>query len=127
MELIDWEDRAKFGGVQGIYVVINRVSRDRFVGSTQNVRRSVEEHRTALEEDCAVAMPRMLKDFQSFGIDSFRFGVVERVRDESGLERHLKGWCVLLRPYYNPEHEYKAGNWVELAHDIKEHLNVLLH
>ena len=127
MELIVWDELPKFSGVKGIYVVINRVSRDRYVGSAENVRKGVEEHRAAIEENCAIAMPRMLKDFQSFGIDSFRFGVIERVRDGTPLERHLNGWCVLLRPYYNAEQPYKAGNWVELPHDVKAHLQVLLH
>ena len=126
MELIHWGDRAKYAGVQGIYVVINRISRDRFVGKAHDLARHLEQHRSDLEDNCAVAMPRMVADFKSYGIDSFRFGLAEKVRDVEQLDRKEEGWCTLLRPYYNAQMDFKRHNWVQLPDDIKSLLGVLL-
>ena len=126
MELIHWGDRAKYHGTAGIYVVINRISRDRYVGQAHDIRAHLEQHRSDMEENCAVALPRMLGDFQQYGIDSFRFGLAELIRDVAQLDRKEGGWCTLLRPYYNAQSEFKRHNWLDLPDDIKALLGVLL-
>lgn len=94
----------------GIYAIINEATGRVYVGSTVNILRRWEEHRTALE-DGTHSSPKLRAAWQKHGAEAFRFVLLERCavadlwrREEAWIadsDAVKNGYNVLAGPFTN--------------------------
>lgn len=120
IERVEWSKRSEFRSVQGIYVIINTVTRDRYVGKAINVCSRLEQHVYKIRTNCRIEMPKMCEDFEKHGFKSFRFGLAERVPEAGRLDERETWWWNFFQPYYNMQNcNFSRHNWDSLGLDAQ--------
>lgn len=84
-------------GVCGIYKITNIVNGRCYVGCSRDVRRRWIEHRTKRKRDHHLTISRA---FRKYGIDSFKFEMIEECALVALPERE-RFWISKLKPEYN--------------------------
>lgn len=83
----------------GVYLITNTITGRRYVGQSKNIKRRFMEHRTpnaSLKHKGSI----FIEDIKKYGIDSFRFEVLEECAESQLLEREM-AWIDTIRPEYN--------------------------
>ena len=90
----------------GIYKIINTVTGDFYIGSSNDVKRRWKEHKYPSRWNECPNNPLYL-DFQKYGIDKFEFEIIEEVEAEKLKETEQK-FIETLKPTYN---DRNAKGW----------------
>ena len=88
----------------GVYMIMNIVTKKRYVGSTINVYKRYYRHRQVWREQINDNI-RMLEDAKKYGVESFVIGVIEYCEKEYLLQKEQ-----LYFEKYKPE--YNVWKWV---------------
>lgn len=62
--------------ISGIYCITNKITGDRYIGSSVNINRRFKKHRTELRHN-KHSNPILQRAFNKYGEDAFYFGIVE--------------------------------------------------
>lgn len=92
--------------ISAVYQIVNEVTGDRYVGSSNNVKRRWKEHRHPSRWK---NYPNNLlyKDFQKYGVEKFRFQILAPVMPEY-LTQVEQEFIDMLHPMYN---NFNAKGW----------------
>lgn len=84
--------------VCGIYKITNLINNKKYIGSSKNIGNRWHSHRNScLWEKLNFGL---YKDFINYGLDKFRFDVIEICNERELLDRE-QYWILLLNPEYN--------------------------
>jgi group I intron endonuclease len=83
-------------GDSGIYMIVNKVTGNRYVGQTINFRKRFIQHRTKTHQERSV----IGRAFRKHGKDAFEFAILERCKVDDLDAREIHHMSI-LRPEYN--------------------------
>lgn len=75
----------------GVYLIENSKTKRRYVGSSSNVERRIKTHKQHLEKGCHNNR-KLQKDHDLYGIDSFKFTILEKDVAHDLLTAYEKYW-----------------------------------
>lgn len=83
--------------ISGVYKIVNTVTGEFYIGSSKNIKRRWSNHK------CKSTWKnnpnsKLYKDMQRFGIDKFKFEIIEKTTE---LKQREQYWMNLLKPKYN--------------------------
>lgn len=83
-----------------IYAIVNKTTRDMYVGSAVAVNRRWAAHRRALRDKCHHSQ-RLQRAFDKYGPDAFDWEIVQFVNDRTKLIDREQFWINFFAPAYN--------------------------
>ena len=83
--------------IAGIYKITNNITGDFYVGSSKNIKHRWANHKClSTHKQCLNS--KLYKDMTEFGLDNFKFEVLEETAD---LKKREQYWIDQLKPSYN--------------------------
>lgn len=104
----------------GIYSITNTLNGMAYIGATNNFKRRWLEHKYSMST-CANKNP-IYYDMREYGIENFKFEIIEEVKDNSILYDREIYWINKLKPYYNGN----LGGLGNLGHSVSEETKQVL-
>lgn len=92
--------------MKGVYLITNTITGAKYVGQSVDIQRRFTEHKTpnaSLKSKSAL----FVSDIRRYGIESFRFEVLEEC-SEAELRTKEKKWIDKLQPEYNVQRTPRA-------------------
>ena len=83
-----------------IYKIQNKVNSKVYVGSTKNIQKRWNNHKSELRNN-KHSNAHLQSSFNKYGIDNFKFSVIEEVDETSGLIQREQHYMDILEPEYN--------------------------
>ena len=90
--------------ISGVYKITNTITGEFYIGSSKNMKRRWREHKSPSAWEKR-SNNRMYQDMQRFGVDKFKFEIIEETTELKQCEQY---WMNLLKPKYN---NYNAKGW----------------
>lgn len=107
--------------MMGIYILINKETKNRYIGMSNNIPRRFMEHRAPSRlKQKGLVLYRALK---KHGVKKFMFSILEVVDNVNDLPERERYWIDLLKPEYNMN-DGGLGNSAPLSEEVKELLRV---
>lgn len=103
----------------GIYCFTNLINGRQYVGASNNIKRRYSEHISPKRRNIPFAI---YKAFKKYGIENFKFEVLEIVEDLSILFEKEIAWIDILKPRYNQN----KGGLGNLGMQVKESVKSVL-
>lgn len=105
--------------MKGIYIIINRVNGNKYIGLSNNIHRRFWEHKSSKKKRNST---NLIKAFKKYHVDNFDFQILELVDDESKLAEREMFWIESIKPEYNMN---KGGNG-NLGHTVSNEVREVL-
>lgn len=88
--------------MKGIYKITNNITGNFYIGSSNNIFRRFREHKNvAFNIKSKNYKYPIYRAIRKYGIDNFKFEVLEKLNEETDLINREKYWFNKLKPYYN--------------------------
>lgn len=100
----------------GIYTIKNIVNNKIYIGSSVNIKRRWDAHKTALKHNKHKAV-YLQRSYNKYGKDNFLFEILEVVKDKNLILTREQYYIDTLNPEYNTCK--KAGNTLGFKHSEK--------
>jgi len=84
----------------GVYAIVNRDTRDMYVGSATMVSRRWRAHRNAINKKSHYNT-RLQRAFDKYGFEAFEWEIIEFVDDKVKLIQREQIWIDFFQPVYN--------------------------
>ena len=116
----------------GVYLITNTITGAKYVGQSIDIKRRMMEHKCP-NSSLKSKSKKFREDIAQYGIDSFRFDILEECPAERLLETEKK-WIKIINPEYNtigrcikPETRQKIRetlrkHWLAMPEDAKQRI-----
>ena len=85
--------------VSGVYKITNTITNDFYIGSSKNIKQRWTSHRSSSTWD-RCPNSRMYQDMAQYGLNSFKFEIIEETETDNLLEKE-QYYIDALNPSYN--------------------------
>lgn len=87
----------------GVYIMTNKVNGCRYVGYSKDIEWRLNENKRQLREGTfGINYPQLTKDYQTFGEESFSYGILQvTANDQALMNEQSEYWKDLINPEYN--------------------------
>ena len=95
----------KLNYAAGVYIIYNKITSDCYVGSTICFNERLTKHLSSL--NTGKVSEKLGGAIKEYGIENFKFLVIEEIEDVSLLEKKENYWITKLSPKYNHQKRIK--------------------
>lgn len=111
----------------GVYLIENSVTKRKYVGSSSNIDRRIKTHKQHLEKGCHNNR-KLQKDHYLYGIDSFKFTILEKDVAHDLLTAYEKYWiykhdAIVMYKGYNEVMPTLNHSAFKFVYNSKEGIN----